>query len=119
MIKIRIARTGLHIRELPSFERERIHGQSNPRTFRDCGRLVRLSGARKTGVTAAQGEIVAFLDDDAITDETWLEELTPVYDDPVLRAGAIIGGSLVTAAGYLRGRLTNGTMKSAPRKAAS
>jgi hypothetical protein len=36
-----------------------------------------------------------------------------------LRAGAIIGGFLVTAAGYLRGRLTNGTMKSAPRKAAS
>ena len=36
-----------------------------------------------------------------------------------LRAGAIIGGFLVTAAGYLRGRLAKGTMRSAPRKAAS
>lgn len=36
-----------------------------------------------------------------------------------LRAGAIIGGCRVTAAGQLRGRVTNGTMRSAPRKAAS
>jgi len=179
---------------------------------------------RNTGVTAAQGEIVTCLDDDAIADETWLGALTRVYDDPdvigaggvprprweggtaprwlprefywtigcsyrglptqsapigdpiganmsfrravfdrtsgftsgigrvgrtplgceaggvvtlptgvvhglsdgvrgdhtrYVRAGAIIGGFLVTAAGYLRGRLTNGTMRSAPWKAAS
>jgi glycosyltransferase involved in cell wall biosynthesis len=49
-----------------------------------------LSGARNTGVTAAQGEIVAFLDDDAIADDTWLEELTRVYDDPdVIGAGGV------------------------------
>ena len=41
-----------------------------------------LSGARNTGVTAAHGEIVAFLDDDAIADATWVEELARAYEDP-------------------------------------
>ena len=39
---------------------------------------------------AANGEIVAFLDDDAIADDTWLEELTRPYDNPdVLGAGGV------------------------------
>jgi hypothetical protein len=41
LINIRIARAGLDIREVPSFERERIHGESNLRTFRDGGRVLR------------------------------------------------------------------------------
>lgn len=41
MINIRIARAGLVIREVPSFERERMYGQSNLRTFRDGGRVLR------------------------------------------------------------------------------
>lgn len=41
VINIRIARAGLHIREIPSFERERIHGQRNLRTFGDGGRVLR------------------------------------------------------------------------------
>jgi glycosyltransferase involved in cell wall biosynthesis len=41
LINIRIARAGLDIREVPSFERDRIHGQSNLRTFRDGGRVLR------------------------------------------------------------------------------
>jgi len=40
-----------------------------------------LSGARNTGVEAAAGEIVAFLDDDAAADEHWLEELVGPYQD--------------------------------------
>ncbi|HEV7937421.1 MAG TPA: glycosyltransferase family 2 protein [Solirubrobacteraceae bacterium] len=49
-----------------------------------------LSGARNTGVMAARGEIIAFLDDDAVADDTWLEELTRVYDDPdVVGAGGV------------------------------
>jgi glycosyltransferase involved in cell wall biosynthesis len=40
-INIRIARAGLNIYEVPSFERARIHGQSNLRTFRDGGRVLR------------------------------------------------------------------------------
>jgi glycosyltransferase involved in cell wall biosynthesis len=41
LINIRIARAGLRIREVASFERDRIHGQSNLRTFRDGGRVLR------------------------------------------------------------------------------
>lgn len=41
LINIRIARAGLDVREVPSFERERIHGQSNLNTFRDGGRVLR------------------------------------------------------------------------------
>jgi hypothetical protein len=41
LINIRIARAGLVITEVPSFEAERIHGQSNLRTFRDGGRVLR------------------------------------------------------------------------------
>lgn len=41
LINIRIARAGLIIKEVPSFERERIHGQSNLRTFRDGWRVLR------------------------------------------------------------------------------
>jgi glycosyltransferase involved in cell wall biosynthesis len=41
LINIRIARSGLKVREVPSFERDRIHGQSNLNTFRDGGRVLR------------------------------------------------------------------------------
>lgn len=41
LINIRIARAGLDVREVPSFERERIHGESNLNTFRDGGRVLR------------------------------------------------------------------------------
>lgn len=41
-----------------------------------------VSSSRNTGVELANGEIFAFLDDDAIADETWLEELTRSYGDP-------------------------------------
>jgi GT2 family glycosyltransferase len=49
-----------------------------------------LSGARNTGTSAAQGQVIAFLDDDAVADETWLAELGTVYRDPnVIGAGGI------------------------------
>ncbi|HWX44915.1 MAG TPA: glycosyltransferase family 2 protein [Solirubrobacteraceae bacterium] len=41
LINIRIARAGLAVCEVPSYERDRIHGQSNLRTFRDGGRVLR------------------------------------------------------------------------------
>jgi glycosyltransferase involved in cell wall biosynthesis len=41
LINIRIARAGLRVREVPSFERTRIHGESNLHTFRDGGRVLR------------------------------------------------------------------------------
>jgi glucosyl-dolichyl phosphate glucuronosyltransferase len=47
-----------------------------------------LSGSRQTGAQQARGEVLAFLDDDAVADPDWLAELLPVYADPlVLGAG--------------------------------
>lgn len=50
-----------------------------------------LSGARNTGVGLATSEVVAFLDDDAEADPTWLERLTALYDDSdVLAVGGMV-----------------------------
>ena len=47
-----------------------------------------LSGARNTGVDASQGDIIAFLDDDATADPAWLTRLHDCYkDERVLGAG--------------------------------
>jgi glycosyltransferase involved in cell wall biosynthesis len=47
-----------------------------------------LSGGRLTGGDHASGAILAFLDDDAIADDVWLEEMHAAYEDPkVLGAG--------------------------------
>lgn len=44
-----------------------------------------LSGARNTGIACAQGQILAFLDDDAIATPNWLASLTQRYtQDPHL-----------------------------------
>jgi GT2 family glycosyltransferase len=49
-----------------------------------------LSGARNTGMRHAKGEIVAFLDDDARPEVTWLEALAAAFDDPeVVGAGGV------------------------------
>ncbi|HOG46236.1 MAG TPA: glycosyltransferase [Anaerolineae bacterium] len=40
-----------------------------------------LAGARNSGVRVAQGDIVAFLDDDAIAAPDWLARLAAAYDD--------------------------------------
>jgi glycosyltransferase involved in cell wall biosynthesis len=49
-----------------------------------------LSDARNAGVKVARGDVVAFLDDDAVADDTWLQELARAYDDPnVVGAGGV------------------------------
>ncbi|MEP2706528.1 MAG: glycosyltransferase family A protein [Roseibium sp.] len=50
-----------------------------------------LSGARNTGIQNAQGDIIAFLDDDAIAQPNWLEKIAAVYDDPSIMA---VGGHI-------------------------
>jgi glucosyl-dolichyl phosphate glucuronosyltransferase len=50
-----------------------------------------LSGGRRTGAEAASGEVLAFLDDDAIADPEWLEQICGPYADPnVLGVGGLI-----------------------------
>lgn len=40
-----------------------------------------LAGARNTGIENAQGQIIAFLDDDAVASPTWLERLSASYEN--------------------------------------
>ncbi len=55
-----------------------------------------LSGARNTGVGIASSEIVAFLDDDAVAERSWIGHLVAAYDHPDVVAS---GGAVVPALG--------------------
>jgi GT2 family glycosyltransferase len=60
------------------------------RTVRNTGPRG-LSGARNAGLTAARGDVIAFLDDDARAAPDWLEQLVTPYSDPqVLGVGGTI-----------------------------
>jgi GT2 family glycosyltransferase len=43
-----------------------------------------LSGGKNTGVAVSQGDIVAFLDDDAVADQDWLKYFADSYADPAV-----------------------------------
>jgi len=50
-----------------------------------------LSNARNSGVKKGEGDILAFIDDDAVADKHWLERLVENYDDPsVVGVGGVI-----------------------------
>ena len=53
-----------------------------------------ISAARNAGIVAAAGDIVAFIDDDAVAEPSWLRHLTAPFDDPGIAA----------TGGFVRGR---------------
>lgn len=53
-----------------------------------------LSGARNTGIEWSTGEVIAYLDDDAVAAPTWLSTMLLHFDDPTVVA---VGGAAVPA----------------------
>ena len=53
-----------------------------------------ISAARNLGIAQAAGEIIAFLDDDAVPEPTWASRLAAAFHDP----------HVVAATGFVRGR---------------
>jgi len=52
-----------------------------------------ISAARNAGIAQAQGEVIAFLDDDAVPEATWLARLIAPFDDPKIGAvGGVVRG---------------------------
>ncbi|MEO6571591.1 MAG: glycosyltransferase [Ilumatobacteraceae bacterium] len=58
--------------------------------------LANLSVSRNLGIRASAGEIVAFIDDDALPEPSWLEQAIPAFDDDAV---AGVGGIVLDHTG--------------------
>lgn len=59
--------------------------------------VANLSVSRNVGICMAQGDIIAFIDDDAIPEPEWLAQLADAYRDPMVGAA---GGLVYNHTGY-------------------
>jgi glycosyltransferase involved in cell wall biosynthesis len=69
----------------------------SPRIRAGTCSLANLSVSRNIGICMAQGDIVAFIDDDAIPEPEWLTQLVGPYEDPAVGAS---GGFVFNHTGY-------------------
>ena len=69
------------------------HAYASSLTDAKVTRVDRLNAsfARNTGVRLASGDIIAFIDDDAIATPTWLEELVRVFEAEGPTCGGVAG----------------------------
>ena len=68
-------------------------GGHRPRVLGDCG-TANLAKARNIALSMARGDIVAFLDDDAVPEPDWLDQIAAAYADPeITAAGGFIRGT--------------------------
>lgn len=56
-------------------------------------RAPNISAARNAGIAAAAGDVIAFIDDDAVAEPTWSRAVLDAFDDPDLAAitGPVLG----------------------------
>jgi glycogen synthase len=97
----------LELQRYQDFEVVVVNGPSTDHTeevlARYAGRIrtchnpqANLSISRNIGIRAAAGEIVAFIDDDALPEPAWLEQAVPEFDDPEV---AGVGGVVIDHTG--------------------
>jgi glucosyl-dolichyl phosphate glucuronosyltransferase len=70
--------------------RQRLDERNGPEIRLSTAQPSGLSEARNLGIARASGTFIAFLDDDAVADESWLQNLYKVlHDDTVAGAGGV------------------------------
>ncbi len=69
---------------------ERVRGQISGVTAVENTEPRGLSGARNSGIAAARGDVIAFMDEDSTADPDWLARLSAGYTDQVIGVGGAI-----------------------------